>query len=122
MFDGHGGCSCSDFLRDNLHRFIITDQAFPSNVPKAIQNGFLRADDEFLRYAGSRITQIDISGSCACVMLVVDSYAYVGNVGDSRGVLSLNHGRRVEALSNDHKPNSHPEKARIESAGGAVYK
>ena len=23
VFDGHGGSLCSDFLRDNLHKFII---------------------------------------------------------------------------------------------------
>jgi protein phosphatase 2C family protein 2/3 len=22
VFDGHGGASCADFLRDNLHQFV----------------------------------------------------------------------------------------------------
>ena len=25
VFDGHGGNTCADFLRDNLHQFIIKD-------------------------------------------------------------------------------------------------
>lgn len=29
IFDGHGGYSCADFLRDNLHQFIIRDPEFP---------------------------------------------------------------------------------------------
>ena len=23
LFDGHGGSGCADFLRDNLHQFVI---------------------------------------------------------------------------------------------------
>ena len=31
IFDGHGGHTCADFLRDNLHQFIIRDTEFPQN-------------------------------------------------------------------------------------------
>ena len=31
IFDGHGGHTCADFLRDNLHQFIIRDSEFPQN-------------------------------------------------------------------------------------------
>ena len=31
VFDGHGGNTCADFLRDNLHQFIIKDAQFPLN-------------------------------------------------------------------------------------------
>ena len=31
IFDGHGGHTCADFLRDNLHQFIVRDQEFPQN-------------------------------------------------------------------------------------------
>jgi len=23
VFDGHGGSACSDFLKDNMHKFVI---------------------------------------------------------------------------------------------------
>ena len=29
VYDGHGGHSCADFLRDYLHQFIIQDSNFP---------------------------------------------------------------------------------------------
>ena len=29
VFDGHGGASCADYLRDNLHNFVIQNQNFP---------------------------------------------------------------------------------------------
>ena len=31
LYDGHAGNSCADFLRDNLHKFIINDKHFPKN-------------------------------------------------------------------------------------------
>ena len=29
VFDGHGGYSCADYLRDHLHTYIINDHCFP---------------------------------------------------------------------------------------------
>ena len=31
IFDGHGGTTWWDFLRDSLHYFVINDPLFPSN-------------------------------------------------------------------------------------------
>jgi protein phosphatase 2C family protein 2/3 len=42
-------------------------------------------------------------------------------VGDSRAILSSEMGSKVYGLSNDHKPDSVNEKARIEKAGGKIY-
>ena len=41
IYDGHGGAACADFLRDNLHQFVIKEANFPSNPKKALVNGFL---------------------------------------------------------------------------------
>ena len=41
LYDGHGGSAACDFLRDNLHKYIINDKYFPSNPKKAIANGFI---------------------------------------------------------------------------------
>lgn len=40
VFDGHGGSLCADFLRDNLHHYIIRDENFPKNPREAIKRGF----------------------------------------------------------------------------------
>lgn len=31
IYDGHGGTMCAEFLRDNLHYFIIKDEFFPKD-------------------------------------------------------------------------------------------
>jgi protein phosphatase PTC2/3 len=39
IYDGHGGVSCADFLRDQLHQQIVKDRSFPQNPKIAIRNG-----------------------------------------------------------------------------------
>ena len=121
VYDGHGGSACADFLRDNLHKFVINDGNFPENPTKALINGFSQAEKVFCHYAMEE-DRYEASGSCAAVLLYVDDICYVANVGDSRSILSCDHGERYEQLSMDHKPDDHKEKMRILSAGGKIYK
>ena len=39
VYDGHGGNACADFLKDNLHQFIIRQECFPENPVEAIRRG-----------------------------------------------------------------------------------
>src|SRR5574343_1877656 len=80
VFDGHGGYSCADFLRDNLHQFIVRDNEFPDNPRQAIINGFRNAETYFLeaveKYSGGNMSMLDKSGSCAVTSLFVGRYCY----------------------------------------------
>lgn len=53
------------------------------------------------------MNQLDRSGSCAIVLLVVDDVCFIVNVGDSRAMMSATGGKYVVELSTDHKP-GHP--------------
>ena len=44
VFDGHGGITVSDFLRDQLHTLIVADSNFPRNPRLAIKNGCALAE------------------------------------------------------------------------------
>lgn len=57
--------------------------------------------------------ELDRSGSCAIVVLIVGDQCYVANVGDSRAVMSGSAGSKVYTLSRDHKPSDPEEAARI---------
>lgn len=118
LYDGHGGNGCSDFLRDNLHKFIISEPHFPSNPQKALANGFMKAEKTFLKECEKKK---DFSGSCAIVVLIIESRCYVANVGDSRAILSGNNGLKTYALSRDHRPGDEKEYQRILQAGGKIY-
>ena len=52
VFDGHGGAACADYLRDNLHQFVIKEPSFPQDPEKAIMNGFSAAEKCYLDSAG----------------------------------------------------------------------
>jgi len=46
---------------------------------------------------------------------------YIANVGDSRAIMSSDQGKRVQAMSRDHKPDDIDETQRIMQYGGRVY-
>lgn len=118
VYDGHGGTLCADFLRDNLHKYIINDSNFPENPQKAILNGFVTAEEVFLNYC---LANNSTSGSCAIVIIIIEKKCFVANVGDSRAIMSGNHGEKLFILSRDHRPADEKEYKRIIEAGGKIY-
>ncbi|KRX04470.1 Protein phosphatase 2C (PP2C)-like domain [Pseudocohnilembus persalinus] len=120
VYDGHGGAACADFLRDNLHQFIVKDEMFPQDPVQSIKNGFAKAEKfclEKAEYTG----MMDKSGSCAIVAFLIENKCYIANVGDSRAILSSQLGKKVNDLSTDHKPSIESEQQRIKSLGGRIY-
>lgn len=88
IYDGHGGSACADYLRDNLHQFVIREPSFPWNPREALKKGFESAETKFLEACQSKDKVLDHSGSCAVTCLIVGDMCYVANVGDSRAILS----------------------------------
>ena len=124
IYDGHGGEGCSEFLRDNLHKYICENDFFPENIPEAIKYGITKAEYEFINnYALSPDkTEIkDKSGSCLIIILIIESDVYIANVGDSRCLLSMDNGKTYIAVTKDHKPNTPNEIIRIKNNGGNIY-
>ena len=120
VYDGHGGVNCADFLRDNLHSYIVRNRHFPFHPTAAILEGFETAEKEFLERA-AKMTPVDKSGSCAIVVLIVGDVCYVANLGDSRAVMSSDAGCKIYPLSKDHKPFAEEELKRIVANGGKIY-
>jgi len=63
---------------------------------------------------------IERSGSCAVVVLIVGDMVYVANVGDSRSILSSDLGSKVYPLTKDQKPIEASESKRILENGGKI--
>ena len=118
LFDGHGGSSCGNFLRDNLHNYIIKEKNFLENVEQSLINSFEKAENDFLNIAKENN---DKSGSCALVCLIIDNYLYIANCGDSRAIISLNSGKEIKILNTIHRPYNKSEKNRILENGGRIY-
>jgi len=58
------------------------------------------------------------AGATVNATLITKTHIYCANAGDSRTVLSCK--AKSSDLSDDHKPQNRPEKARIEAASGMI--
>lgn len=121
VFDGHGGSLCADYLKENLHTQILDHPHFPTDVPKALKEGCRVIEREFCAFALKQ-TNVDRSGACALITIIVDNVVYVGNVGDSRAFVVERGGKVIRPLSRDHKPEDPQEYERVVTNGGQVSK
>lgn len=119
LYDGHGGDRCAEFLKQNLHEYILKDSNLHIDPKNVIMKAFIKAENSFIEEA--KRNGLDRSGSCVIIILIIKDKCYVANLGDSRAVLSSNKGSKVFCLSRDHKPFEQVEMARIMKVGGYVY-
>lgn len=113
VFDGHGGKSAAQFVRDHLPRVIVEDADFPLELEKVVKRSFLETDAEF-----ARTCSLESSGTTALTAIIFGRSLLVANAGDCRAVLSRG-GGAIE-MSKDHRPLCIKERMRIESLGGYV--
>ena len=122
IFDGHGGELCSSFLKKNFLNYLIEDKNFPNDIKESLLNTIKKIEKEFNnKYVDILNNNIDFSGSCALILLIIENKIYIANVGDSRAIISLNQGNKIYPLTIDHKPNNPKEFERIIKIGGKVY-
>ncbi len=122
IFDGHGGETCSSFLKNNFLNYLIEDKNFPNDIKESLINTINKVEKEFnKRYVDIKNNNIDFSGSCALILLIIENKIYIANVGDSRAIMSLENGKKYRSLTIDHKPNNPKEYERIIKIGGKIY-
>ena len=124
IFDGHAGNKCSEYLKNNLHNFIISAKSFPIDVVKSIDTGFKTCEKNYMKliHNKGKNQYYDYSGSCALITIIIDDMCYIANLGDSRALYSYDSGNKFYHLTRDHKPNDNKEKYRIYKAGGSIFK
>ena len=134
IFDGHNGDHCAEFLRQNLLQYIYTNPNFPNNIEMSIKEAFSEIDKDylknysFIKSRNNRVSQnsnldyYNNSGSCGLILLIVDTKIFIGNVGDSRCIMSCDNGKIQKDVTRDHKPEFPYEKARIYDNGGNIYR
>ncbi|KIM77295.1 hypothetical protein PILCRDRAFT_622146 [Piloderma croceum F 1598] len=117
VYDGHGGDTIAKFASKNVHKRLVTEEAYSEKrYEEALKRAFLGTDEDL---RANPAYAKDSSGCTAVAALVTnDNKIYVANAGDSRSVISVK--GEVKELSSDHKPWDKTEKARIYSAGGYI--
>jgi len=121
VYDGHGGKNAADLVRDHLHKNILTNATFPTNINAAIEDGFKVTDEHIVTTSNADGW---MNGSTGVIGLIADEILHIANVGDSEACLAHeNEGGGLEAiaLTTPHKASDPNEKRRIESLGGHVF-
>jgi protein phosphatase 2C family protein 2/3 len=115
VYDGHNGREAVEFLSERLHMDVARSEHFPRNLKQALREAFFSTEVDLLKKSEEEKLE---SGSTALVLVIRGDHLLVANAGDCRAVLSR--GGKAIALSEDHKPESAKETARIKRAGGWV--
>lgn len=118
VFDGHGGATVAEFLKDRLSNTLAQSIETEGLSAKTIKSTFEALDRELMDL--TTIEKEFHSGSCAVSLVVLEESLIIMNVGDSRCVASQSKGNVLRALTNDHKPELIGEFSRIIENGGRI--
>ena len=77
VYDGHGGADCCNFLKENLHNYLLTKYR-TKGLEDIIKGSFAEIDQDFLKRA-QKDFYVDTSGSCALVLLVIGKFSGAKN-------------------------------------------
>ena len=116
IFDGHGGNGCSNYLKKNLHNNIKEFSEIGLKIAIDLTEERFKINEAVDEKGEIK----DSSGSCGIILMIKGKKCIIANIGDSRLVIFKN--ELIDFTTMDHKPDSIIEKARIELAGGKVYK
>ena len=115
LYDGHGGAACANYVASKLHSCLERTTAFTNGeMNDALVEAFATCERGFLDESESA------SGSCAVVAVLGGGRLHIAHIGDSRAVLCAGEDGEAVPLTEDHKPDSVEERARIEMVGGMV--
>ena len=127
VFDGHGGKECAEFVQKHFVEVLKQNSNFENkDYQTALKETFKRMDELMLEEDGvtkKSDSRFYSQGCTANVVLITPKHIICANAGDSRSVLARSqNGKDYKSwtLSEDHKPESDWEKARIIASGNKV--
>ena len=122
VFDGHGGEECSEFLEKNFLNYLVENANFPFDIKLSMVEACQKVEEGFFKeFCKDKIEDSNSSGSCALIAVVFDNKVYIGNIGDSRAIMSICGGTKVKQLTMDHKPDNVKEFERALKNGSKIY-
>lgn len=121
--DGHGeaGDYVSQYFTSRLPGELFKHASWPNDPGKAMAEVLDSIEKRVLKEPK---IDTEFSGTTAVLAVVHGNMLTVCNVGDSR-IICVGRGKgkkvKVESVSEDHKPDTPAERARITKAGGRVF-
>jgi len=120
--DGHGpfGHMVSSRTVKSVPYYLLESEDFPNNMDKALIEAFNRAQKEVVAASLQQGWDVQASGSTAVAAVWIGNKVWTANCGDSRCVIGYETTNKMLFETEDHKPNSPAEQARINESGGEV--
>jgi len=106
--------------------FMLNEEGFDSpevdesKIPQALINAFEKSQRDVVAHSLENQWDVQASGSTAVACLWKGNKLWTANAGDSRCAVGTENERKVVFETEDHKPTTEGEKARIEASGGEV--
>jgi len=123
VYDGHGanGDKVAQFASQNVATLVEEKLNAGMKPPEALTKAFLEVDGKLKK---DKSIDADLSGTTAVVIVyeIIDKTKgklWAANCGDSRAVLQ-SEGKKTSDITEDQKPNTPVEQARITKCGGYV--
>jgi protein phosphatase 1G len=128
VFDGHGGKQVARFLQRNFIYELLENSHFKTNnYTTALEETFVKMDtllrspqgqQELFQLQGNKTEELGCGSTATVALLIGKSELYVAHVGDSRCYITNDW--KLQALTNDHRPNDTNERERIVAAEGEI--
>jgi len=122
VMDGHGpfGHLVSSRTVQTIPYYVANNPKFPVDIPTVLTEAFEAAQKDVVALSLANNWDIQASGSTAVAAIWKGNKVWTANVGDSRCIIGYETTKKLLFETEDHKPNSPAEQARIEAAGGEV--
>jgi len=120
LFDGHAGRIAARFCGDHLYKLVADSMKKSVSPLNALKSAFPETNKLFMQFLETADSSLKHAGTTGVAVIISSDgkSCFIGNVGDSRAVLSR--GGKGLRLSYDHKPYNEEEEERIRVLGGCV--
>ena len=115
IYDGHKGDKVSIYLKDNFHNYLFKNEKLLDKPEEALIETF-----EYMETNILKDNTLNEYGSSILVLLNIEKYIYIANLGDCRAIISIDNSFEVSQLSKEHNIFDINEKNRIVNLGGMI--
>lgn len=110
LHHGVEGDSVSLMLKDNLHKHIFGNPSLYKDPISTLFSSFQKIEAQ----AKKNNVECNKCGSCSIALLSLNEKLYIANIGNSRGLISLNKSFDIFSINKSHNPSNEIEMKRLQ--------
>lgn len=110
LHHGAGGDTVSSMLKDNLHKHIFENPSLYKDPISTLFSSFQKIETQ----AKKNISKCNKCGSCSLALLSLNEKLYIANIGNSKGIISLNNSFDIFSINKNHNPSNEIEMKRLQ--------